>query len=75
MLMNSKIQDDSQEYKRLPNRSIKLEHLAYEEAKNIIETLDEGVITQSEYEYHQLSEDLALDSEDISWSKLTGNLC
>jgi hypothetical protein len=44
---------------------IKLEHLAYEEAKNIIETLDEGVITQSEYEYRQLSEDLALDSEDI----------
>ena len=74
MLMNSKIKD-SQEYKRLPDRSIKLEHLAYEEAKNIIETFDEGVITQSEYEYHQLSEDLAQDSEDIRMSKLTGNLC
>jgi hypothetical protein len=53
------------EYKRFSDGKFKLAHLTYEEAKNIVETLDESLIIQREYEYHQLSEDLARDKEDI----------
>jgi hypothetical protein len=39
--------------------------LTYEEAKNIVETLDENLIIPKRIEYHQLSEDLAWVREDI----------
>jgi hypothetical protein len=72
MLLNSKIQDDVPEYKRCHNN--RLEHLAYEEAINILETLDESLRTQAEYEYSQLFEDLALDSEDVRMVQAHRNL-
>ena len=54
---------DSLEYKN-PDTDFK-DHLAYEEAKKIVETMDESLTIQAEYDYNQLSADLALDCEDI----------
>jgi hypothetical protein len=68
MPLNSKIQYNNQEYKITPDKKIEVDRLTYEEAKNILEALDENLKTQKEYEYHQLSEDLELDSEEV-WVK------
>jgi len=62
MLLNSK---SSREYKRFTEGKFKLARSTYEEAKNIVETLDESLTIQAEYNYNQFLEDLALDCEDI----------
>ena len=64
--MNSKIQGDNPEYKRCHERNFRLEHLTYEDAKNILETFDENLRIQAEYDYSQLSEDLAQDNEAVT---------
>jgi hypothetical protein len=66
MVMLLNLESDNQKYKRFHNWNIKLGHLTYEEAEKVIETLDENLITQREYENRRLSEDLARDSEDIN---------
>ena len=62
--MNSKIKDNDPEYKRCCDSG--LEHLTYEDAKNILDTFDEDLRNQAEYDYSQLSEDLAQDNEAVT---------